>query len=385
MVTQEFVSDLWTPVLAYKNEAVFQSHNADSTPRASTTLTVQASNPAISMGNSVNGYRAPVQFIRVLPPSIPPRFRERNTMNPLLQQQTNIAMEKIAVPDPRMNITGNYVKTTQKLENMGIQTAPFNYNAIFGIVGILAGIVAIVWLARRRKLARLTFSNVPTATGGVISGNIGIGAGSPFGAGGKYEAQVSNIKATIAKAPKGFYDPVGWDDFLRKKELYSEQLPEGVRFYEADDPELMEELLQIPSARQAMIDLKNLGLGHNDRLWEACGGGTNGHNCEIRLRPLIANYYSIIALYVNKLMLEKNAPAIQAIEEHERQLEIDQAVKIAMDEKVRATAKAKSEAVPVARADFIQARTPASTISILPIIIIAVALIGVLLFLRRKA
>ena len=228
---------------------------------------------------------------------------------------------------------------------------------------------------------RTIFSNVPTATGGVISGNISTGKGSPFGEGGKYEAQVSDIKATIAKAPKGFYDPVGWDDFLKK----SEQLPEGVRFYGADDPELMEELLQIPSARQAMIDLKNLGLGANDRLWEACGGGTGGMICETRLRPLIANYYSIIALYVNKLMLEKNAPAIQAIEEYERQLEIDQAVKIAMDEKVRATAKAKSEAVPVAWADFIQARTPASTISILPIIIIAVALIGILLFLRSRA
>jgi len=67
-----------------------------------------------------------------------------------LQQQVNLAMEKIAVPDPRMNITGNYVPTTQKLENMGIQTAPFNYSAIFGIVGILLGVVAIVWLARRK-------------------------------------------------------------------------------------------------------------------------------------------------------------------------------------------------------------------------------------------
>ena len=150
MVTQEFVSDLWTPVLAYKNEAVFQSHNAQPTPRASTTLTVQASNPAISMGNSVDGYRAPVQFIQVHPSSIPPRFRERNTMNPLNQQQVNLAMEKIAVPDPRMNITGNYVPTPQKLENMGIQTAPFNYSAIIGIVGILASIVAIVWLSRRK-------------------------------------------------------------------------------------------------------------------------------------------------------------------------------------------------------------------------------------------
>ena len=146
MVTQEFISNLWTLVPAYKNEAVFQSHAPTSTPRASTTLTPQPSNPAISKGE----YRAPVQIITVFPASIPPRYRERNTMNPLEQKNINLAMERIAVPDPRMNITGNYVKTTQKLENMGIQTAPFNYNAIFGIVGILVGIVAIVWLARRK-------------------------------------------------------------------------------------------------------------------------------------------------------------------------------------------------------------------------------------------
>ena len=146
MVTQEFISNLWTLVPAYKNQAVFQSHAPTSTPRASTTLTSQPSNPAISKGE----YRAPVQLIQVLPASIPPRFRERNTMNPLEQRDVNLAMERIAVPDPRMNITGNYVKTTQKLENMGIQTAPFNYNAIMGIVGILVGIVAIVWLARRK-------------------------------------------------------------------------------------------------------------------------------------------------------------------------------------------------------------------------------------------
>ena len=150
MVTQEFISNLWTLVPAYKNEAIFQSHSNASTPRASTTLTPQPSNPNISMGNSVDGYRAPVQIIQVLPTTLPPRFRERNTMNPLEQKNINLAMERIAVPDPRMNITGNYVKTTQKLENMGIQTAPFNYNAIFGIVGILASIVAIVWLARRK-------------------------------------------------------------------------------------------------------------------------------------------------------------------------------------------------------------------------------------------
>jgi len=33
---------------------------------------------------------------------------------------------------------------------MDIQTAPFNYSAIIGIVGILASVVAVVWLARRK-------------------------------------------------------------------------------------------------------------------------------------------------------------------------------------------------------------------------------------------
>ena len=146
MVTQEFISNLWTLVPAYKNEAVFQSHAPTSTPRASTTLTPQPSNPAISKGE----YRAPVQIITVFPASIPPRFRERNTMNPLEQRDVNLAMEKIAVPDPRMNITGKHIPTTKRLENMDIQTAPFNYNAIFGVVGILAAVIGIVWLARRK-------------------------------------------------------------------------------------------------------------------------------------------------------------------------------------------------------------------------------------------
>jgi len=148
MTTQEFLNNLWTLVPAYKNEAVFQSHSNASTPRASTTLTPQESNPEISMGNSVNGYRAPVQLIQVLPTTLPPRFRERNTMNPLDQKNINLAMEKIAVPDPRMNITGNNIPTDQRLENMGIQTAPFNYNAIFAVVGILGAIMGMVWLAR---------------------------------------------------------------------------------------------------------------------------------------------------------------------------------------------------------------------------------------------
>ena len=50
MVTQEFISNLWTLVPTYKNQAVFQSHSPTSTPSASTTLTPQGSNPAKSKG-----------------------------------------------------------------------------------------------------------------------------------------------------------------------------------------------------------------------------------------------------------------------------------------------------------------------------------------------
>ena len=146
MVTQEFINNLWTLVPAYKNQAVFQSHAPTSTPSASTTLTPQGSNPEKSTGE----YKAPIQIIHFQNSGVPPRYRERNTMDPLEQRDVNLMMEKIAVPDPRMNITGNYVPTTERLANMDIQTAPFNYNAIFGVVGILAVIVGIVWLARRK-------------------------------------------------------------------------------------------------------------------------------------------------------------------------------------------------------------------------------------------
>jgi len=221
-------------------------------------------------------------------------------------------------------------------------------------------------------MARTVFSNVPTASGGVISGNISTGAGSPFGAGGKYEAQVSDIKATIAKAPKGFYDPVGWDDFLKK----SDQI--GLEPTRADDPEIMNALLNIPSARDAMIGLNQLGLGHGGRTWEACTKCTQAQHNEIAKQR--DQYYDTLALHVNQLMMEKNAPLIQAIEQQERQLEIDQAVKIALEQKIRETATPKPTPTPEPTPT-----TPVSTISILPIIIIAVVLIVILLFLRRKA
>tara|TARA_Y100001951_G_scaffold102360_1_gene108890 strand:- start:346 stop:786 length:441 start_codon:yes stop_codon:yes gene_type:complete len=146
MVTQDFISNLWTLVPTYKNIEIRQSTPPTSTPSASTTTFVQDFNAVKSTGT----YKAPIQIIHFQTPSAPPKFRERNTMNPLEQRDVNLAMEKIADPDPRINITGNPVTYNKRLENMDIQTAPFNYSAIIGIVGILGAVVAIVWLARRK-------------------------------------------------------------------------------------------------------------------------------------------------------------------------------------------------------------------------------------------
>ena len=147
MVTQDFLSNLWGRYnLTYKNVGIFET-DGTMTPRASTTLTPQESNPVISTG----GYRAPVQIVNVLPPMIKPRYRESNEMNPLEQKEKNLAMEKIQTPDPRINKTGKAVKTGKRLENMDIQITPFNYTAIAGVIGILVIIALIVFITKRGK------------------------------------------------------------------------------------------------------------------------------------------------------------------------------------------------------------------------------------------
>ena len=40
-------------------------------------------------------------------------------------------------------------------------------------------------------MARLSFSNVPSPSGGVISGNVSIASGSPFGKGGEFAGKIN--------------------------------------------------------------------------------------------------------------------------------------------------------------------------------------------------
>lgn len=151
MATQNFLSDLWSRYgLTYKNEAIFKSHNAEPTPQASTTLTPQPDNPSKSIiqGAKAHSYQAPVQSIYIYPTALPPMIRQNNEMNPLQTKAENLAMETIAAPDPRIDKTGNNVPYETRLENMDIQMSTWNYAGVFGVLGILAAVFVIVWLAK---------------------------------------------------------------------------------------------------------------------------------------------------------------------------------------------------------------------------------------------
>ena len=151
MATQNFLSDLWDRYgLTYKNEGIFKSHNAEPTSQASTTLTPQPDNPSKSIiqGAKAHSYQAPVQSIYIYPPALPPMMRQNNEMNPMQTKAENLAMETIAAPDPRIDKTGNNVGYSTRLENMDIQMSTWNYAGVFGVLGILAAVFTIVWLAK---------------------------------------------------------------------------------------------------------------------------------------------------------------------------------------------------------------------------------------------
>ena len=153
MTTQDFTgANVWSVSgLPYLNVAIRRSLPARPIDRASLTCGMSdRANPDKSKGNDVNGYRAPDPIVAIFPASIPPQYRERNQLDPIQQNKENIQLQRIAAPDPRDDISGSDTLYTKKLENMNLQVAPFNYAGIIGVVGILAAVVAVVWLARSK-------------------------------------------------------------------------------------------------------------------------------------------------------------------------------------------------------------------------------------------
>jgi len=209
-------------------------------------------------------------------------------------------------------------------------------------------------------LARLVFSNVPS-NGGVVSGNISTGAGSPFGSGGKYESQVAHIKAEIAKKPAGYYDPP--PNTLWKGENIAIE-------FEAN-----------PAVINARKKIKQLYQVYDPFHPRATNLGRYGSTGDIFAHvQLIKHQEKIISDIKANLLAEKNAPILKAQQKQQaieadlvRRLEIELAVQQALEKQLinqRPTAEPTAPAVT-------------STFPIISIIIIAV-IVGIFL-LRRRA
>jgi len=212
-------------------------------------------------------------------------------------------------------------------------------------------------------LARLSFQNVPTKSGGVISGNISTGAGSPFGSGGKYEAQVANIKAEIAKKPVGYYDPP------------------PLTLWKDSNPVIESKLEDDPAVQKARERLGNLIGTYDPSHPRASRLGRYGSPGEIlAMEQKINQQYKIISDIRERLTAEKNAPVILAQQEQqareadlERKLEIELAVQRALEKQVINQRPHKDPTAPAITSSF----------PIIPIIIIAL-IVGIFL-LRRRA
>jgi len=212
-------------------------------------------------------------------------------------------------------------------------------------------------------MARLTFQNVPTKSGGVVSGNISTGAGSPFGSGGKYEAQVANIKSEIAKKPEGYYDPPPLT-------LWKEDNPSFAIEYNAD-----------PIIQKARERLANLMGVYDPSHPRASKIGRYGSQADIfAYQQLHQQQHDIINVQKKRLLAERNAPIIQAQQEQqareadlERKLEIELAVQRELEKQVINQRPTSTPTAPEITSSF----------PIIPIIIIAV-IVGFFL-LRRRA
>jgi len=184
----------------------------------------------------------------------------------------------------------------------------------------------------------------------------------------------ADIKKTVESAPEGTYDPQYWNQFLA---LEPYEIPKNIQFIRSDDPEILSALYKIPSAVSAMEYLAT--VPYCQKKGKCSQAQKNAIIKEKRI------HQTTVALNVNRLMMEKNAPLIQAVEKQQRQKEIDQAVQLAMEQKIRETAKATPEPEPEPTPEPEPEPTPAvtSSLPIIPIIIIAV-IVGIFL-LRRRA
>jgi len=207
----------------------------------------------------------------------------------------------------------------------------------------------------------LSFQNVPTKSGGVVSGNISTGVGSPFGKGGKYEAQVRSIKEQIALKPEGFYDPPPMTLWKEENILIESEVE--------DHP-------AVKKAKETLGNLIGVQKSYNHQRFTS-------RMEKAFLQSEIDEQNKIIDDIRAKITAEKNAPMIKAQQEQEareaeliRIFEIELAVQRILDKQVTNQRPTLLSMTPI----------PISTDrSWSNYAILGIAVVGFLLFLRSRA
>ena len=214
-------------------------------------------------------------------------------------------------------------------------------------------------------MPRLSFQNVPTKSGGVVSGNISTGAGSPFGSGGKYEAQVRSIKEQIALKPEGFYDPP------------------PMTLWKEDNLLIESELEDNPAVKVAQEKLRNLMGAYDPSHPRASKLGRYGSAGDIMaIQFKIDAQNKIINDIRERITAERNAPMIKAQQEQEaleadliRKLEIELAVQRVLDKQVINQRPQKDPTAPA---------ITTSPTSYLPFAVMGIILLVVIIIIQRR-
>ena len=214
-------------------------------------------------------------------------------------------------------------------------------------------------------MPRLSFQNVPTKSGGVVSGNISTGAGSPFGSGGKYEAQVLSIKAEIASKPVGYYDPP------------------PMTLWKEDNLIIQSQLEDNPTYQKAKEKLKNLNGAYDPSHPRATKLGRYGSAGDIMAMQFKIDAQNKIINDIRlKITAERNAPMIKAQQEQEaleadliRKLEIELAVQRVLDKQI-INQRPTPEPTPA---------VTTSPTSYLPLAVVGIVIVVILIILRRRA
>jgi len=133
----------------------------------------------------------------------------------------------------------------------------------------------------------------------------------------------------------------------------------------SDSPEVLKELASIPTVRDAFNKLAYVP--------ECERRGKCSGEQRMELAKEREQWRTTIGLHLNQIMMEKNAPLIEAVEQQKKQAEIDAAIKLALEEKVRETATPQPTPEPIL-----------TSVSYLPLGIVAVVIIGAVLLLRRR-